>query len=63
MRKIAVFASGTGTNFDAIQKAIEDKYLDAVIECVVVDKKNALVIEKTKKKNECVFSRIEGCPA
>ena len=55
MRKIAVFASGTGTNFDAIQKAIEDKYLDAVIECVVVDKKNALVIEKAKKKNIYVF--------
>lgn len=55
MRRIAVFASGTGTNFDAIQKAIEDKYLDAVIECVVVDKKNALVIEKAKKKNIYVF--------
>lgn len=56
MRKIAVFASGTGTNFDAIQKAIEDQFLDATIECVVVDKKEALVIEKAKNKNIHVFN-------
>lgn len=55
MRKIAVFASGTGTNFDAIQRSIEDGFLDACIECVVVDKKDALVIEKAKKKNIYVF--------
>lgn len=50
MRKIAVFASGFGSNFDAIQKAIEEKRLDASIELVVVDKVNAAVIEKAQKK-------------
>ena len=44
MKKIAVFASGTGTNFDAIQRAIENKELNAEIALVVVDKKTAKVI-------------------
>ena len=56
MKKIAVFASGTGTNFDAIQKAIEDHKLDASIECVVVDNKTAKVIAKAEKKNIEVFA-------
>lgn len=51
MKRIAVFASGTGSNFDAIQKAIEDGKLTATIECVVVDNLKAKVIEKAKKKN------------
>lgn len=50
MKKIAVFASGTGTNFDAIQKAIEDKQLNAEIVLVVVDRKGAKVIEKAQNK-------------
>lgn len=56
MRKIAVFASGTGTNFDAIVKAIENHELDASIECVVVDNKTAKVIEKANAKNIQVFA-------
>lgn len=56
MRKIAVFASGTGTNFDAIVKAIEDQKLNASVECVVVDNLKAKVIEKAKKKNIEVFA-------
>lgn len=50
MKKIAVFASGTGTNFDAIQKAIEEGQLQAEIALVVVDKKTAKVIEKARSK-------------
>ncbi len=46
MKKIAVFASGTGTNFDAITKSIQDGYLRAEVVLVVVDKPSALVIEK-----------------
>lgn len=55
MRKIAVFASGTGTNFDAIQASIEDGKLDASIQLVVVDKQTAKVIEKAKAKNIDTF--------
>lgn len=50
MTKIAVFASGTGTNFDAILKAIEEGYLNAEIVLVVSDKSDAKVIEKAKSK-------------
>lgn len=55
MRKIAVFASGTGTNFDAIQNAIENGLLNASIELVVVDKPEAKVIEKAQAKNIKTF--------
>ncbi|MEG0077570.1 phosphoribosylglycinamide formyltransferase [Anaerorhabdus sp.] len=55
MRKIAVFASGTGTNFDAIQASIEKGQLDASIELVVVDKLDAKVIEKAKAKQIDTF--------
>lgn len=55
MRKIAIFASGTGTNFDAIQASIEEGNLDASIELVVVDKPQAKVIEKAKAKNLRTF--------
>lgn len=55
MKKIAVFASGTGTNFDAIAQAIENQQLNAEIVLVVVDKKNAPVIEKAQKRNIATF--------
>ncbi|WP_281628345.1 formyltransferase family protein, partial [Traorella massiliensis] len=51
MKSIAVFASGTGTNFEAIQKAIEDHQLEASIECVVSDHRDAKVVEKARQKN------------
>lgn len=56
MKNIAVFASGTGTNFEAIQKAIEDHKLEASIECVVADHVDAKVVEKARKKNIEVFA-------
>ena len=56
MTNLAVFASGTGTNFDAIQRAIENGELQAKIVVVVVDKLNALVIEKAKAKGIDVFA-------
>ena len=49
MKKIAVFASGTGTNFEAIAENIEKGVLDASIELLVVDQKRAKVIEKGKR--------------
>ena len=46
MKKIAVFASGTGSNMVAIHEAIQLNKLEAEIGIVVVDKPKAKVIEK-----------------
>ncbi len=51
MKKLAVFASGTGSNFDAIADAIDKGELNAMITLVVVDQPQALVIEKARKRN------------
>lgn len=56
--KIAVFASGSGTNFEAIQQAIEQGQLDAKVEIVVTDKPKAYVIERAKNHNIPVFSFV-----
>ena len=44
--KIAVFASGSGSNFQAIQEAIERGDLQASIELVVTDKPGAFVVTR-----------------
>lgn len=54
--KIAIFASGSGSNFQAIQNAIENGELDAKIEIVVTDKPNALVVTRAENFNIPVFS-------
>lgn len=54
--KIAVFASGSGSNFQAIQEAILSGKLDARIEVVVTDKPNAFVVERAKNFDIPVFS-------
>lgn len=46
--KAAVFASGTGSNFQAI---IEEKNLPCEIALLVCDKPNAKVLDKAKKHN------------
>lgn len=47
---LAIFASGNGTNFEAIAKAIvEKKISDAQIKVLIVDHKDAYVIERAKK--------------
>ncbi|WP_226584397.1 phosphoribosylglycinamide formyltransferase [Halobacillus litoralis] len=48
MINIAVFASGTGSNFDAILKAIEEGTLDARVALLVCDRVGAGVIEKAQ---------------
>ncbi|MGZ3748139.1 MAG: formyltransferase family protein, partial [Pseudobdellovibrionaceae bacterium] len=48
--RIAILASGRGSNFEAIARAIEAKYLKAQIAVVVSDRPEALVLEKAKAR-------------
>ncbi|MGM0523919.1 MAG: phosphoribosylglycinamide formyltransferase [Bacillota bacterium] len=54
-KHLAVFASGTGSNFDAIQQAIEEGTLDAAITLVVSDVPTSAVIDKAKQKGLKTF--------
>jgi phosphoribosylglycinamide formyltransferase 1 len=47
---IAIFASGRGSNFEAIESAVRDGRLDAKIVAVVSDQTNAPVLEKARSK-------------
>ncbi len=49
MKKIAVFASGSGTNFEAIAQACADGRLDARIALMVCDKPGAPVIARAER--------------
>lgn len=55
MKKIAIFASGSGTNFQELVNAVKNKELDAEITLLVCDKKDAFVIERAKKENINTF--------
>ena len=56
MKKLAVFASGSGSNFEAIQQAIlNDEIKDAEFVLMVCDKPNAYVIERAKNHNIYTF--------
>jgi phosphoribosylglycinamide formyltransferase 1 len=46
--RLAVFASGTGSNFVAIQKAIENGHLEGTITCLICDRPGALAVERAK---------------
>ena len=45
---IVVFASGTGSGFESIARAVKEKRLDAEIQALVCDRPGALVIEKAR---------------
>lgn len=50
MKKLAIFASGGGTNMEAITRYFLDKKpSDIVVACVITDQKNAYVRERSKK--------------
>lgn len=51
MCKLAVFASGNGSNFQSIIDAIEDGKLNATCEVLICDKSNAKVIDRAEKAN------------
>jgi phosphoribosylglycinamide formyltransferase 1 len=56
MKRIAVFASGNGSNFQAIADAVRSGQLQAEISLVVCDKINAYVLERASKENIKTFS-------
>ncbi|MBE6137653.1 MAG: phosphoribosylglycinamide formyltransferase [Erysipelotrichaceae bacterium] len=51
MKRIAIFASGSGTNFEALVQACKSKYVNAEVVLMVCDKKNAYVCERAKNHN------------
>ena len=52
MKNIAIFASGSGTNFEAIVNAVENVTIkDAKVVLMVCDNKKAYVIERAKNHN------------
>ncbi|GAE92329.1 phosphoribosylglycinamide formyltransferase [Gracilibacillus boraciitolerans JCM 21714] len=55
MTKIAIFASGTGSNYDAIVEATKNGRLDAVVALLVCDKPNAKVVEKANENGTPTF--------
>lgn len=54
--RIAVFASGSGSNFQAILDAMKRGELDVQVELLVCDRPNALVVERAKQANVPVFA-------
>jgi len=56
MKKIAVFASGTGSNFLAINKALETNPHIAEITLVVSDRPDSLVVKHAAKLNKNVYT-------
>ena len=49
MKQLAVFASGTGSNFEAIARACAEGRLDARVAVLVCDKPGAAVVEKAER--------------
>ena len=54
--KIALFASGNGSNFEAIITAIEEGHLQAEIALLVVDKPQCYAVERAKNHHIEVFA-------
>jgi phosphoribosylglycinamide formyltransferase-1 len=56
VKKIAVFASGTGSNYQAIYDAIHQHKLQYEIVCLISDRPKSKVIEKAHQNNTPVFA-------
>lgn len=56
MKKIAVFASGSGTNFQAIIDAIQSGTVEATVQLLVCDRKDAYCVKRAEKENIPVFT-------
>ncbi len=46
MKKIVIFASGSGSNFEAILNACKKRYINASVELLVCDKPNAFCLTR-----------------
>ena len=55
MMRLAVFASGEGSNFEAIAKACSDGRLDARVVLMVCDRPGAPVVEKARRMGIASF--------
>ncbi len=55
MIKIAVFASGNGSNLGALIRAVESRELDAQIKLVVSDNPEAYCLERARKARLSCF--------
>ena len=55
MKNLAVFASGTGSNFEAIADACADGRLDARVALMVCDVPSAAVVKKARKRGVPTF--------
>lgn len=55
MKKLAVFASGSGSNYEAIASACADGRIDAQVVLLVCDKEGAFVLERAKKYGTPVY--------
>ncbi|MDR3327674.1 MAG: phosphoribosylglycinamide formyltransferase [Prevotellaceae bacterium] len=55
MKNIAVFASGSGTNFEAIVQACEQGEIDGQIAILVCDNKNAFALQRAENHNISTF--------
>lgn len=56
MKKVAIFASGNGSNFQAIVDAVKNGTLNAEISLLVCDKPGAYCLERAKKENIPAFT-------
>ena len=55
-KKLAIFASGAGSNYDAIMNAIDAGSLDAEVVLLVCDRLDAKVIEKARRNQTPTFA-------
>ncbi len=49
MVNVAIFASGSGSNFEEIMKHVEDGSLRVHVSCLIVDKSDAFAIQRAQK--------------
>lgn len=56
MKKIAIFASGSGSNYQAIIDSVKAGVLETSVELLVCDNLNAFVLERAKQENTPSFA-------
>jgi phosphoribosylglycinamide formyltransferase 1 len=56
MKQIAIFASGSGSNFQALVDSVQDGSLQASVKLLVCDQPNAFVMERAKAAGIPIFA-------